>query len=519
MRVCDDPAAAVAGGGPWRAERSGHPNLRATRDPELVGMLRSDSSLPARRGAGTAGHTVRNLASQVSRVDDCAALASDAVKRSVAHTAWVTAFVALPLVPLVLLFGAGEQQELELSVVLGMVAISAMVGTIVVTARLRSLTSGLGMEQLLVLHRYLGLVVLGLVLAHTAVVVLANPSRNIALLDLAHAKPGMRAATIATIALVLLALTALLRRRLPLPYRWWRIVHLVLAATAVAGSALHVFLQNHLLRDDGMRIWFAALTGSLILVLVLRWFLRPLMAGRPGFRVREVRRESGAVSTLVLTPFDRRGSRRDSMAFTPGQFAWLRLRRWGLLSDHPFTIASGAHSDGTLEFTVRHLGDYTRTLGRLSPGARVYLDGPHGSFSVDHTRATGLVLLAGGVGITPMMSMLRTLADRGDRRPHRLLVSGRSPEDILFTDELDELQARLHLTVVRTLTQPHRGWTGATGRIDAAMLANVLPGSFRRDQLDYFLCGSGPFVNGVASTLDEIGIPRQRVHTEQFDLV
>jgi predicted ferric reductase len=442
------------------------------------------------------------------------------VTRLVARTAWVVAFVALPLVPVGILVGSGGEpgSSLELPVVLGLVAVSAIIGTVVVSSRLRSLTSGLGIERLLAVHRWLGLVVVGLVLAHVAAVVISNPS-SIRHLDLLHASPGMRSATIATIALVLLAVTAPMRRRLRLPYRVWRILHVVLSAAAVAGGAMHVLLLNNLLQEDGMRIWFAAITTSLVVVLLLRWVLRPLLAGRAGFRVREVRRESADVSTLVLTSTRGRVlARRRPLEFSPGQFAWLRLRRWGLFTDHPFTIASGTHADGTVEFTVRHLGDYTRTLGRLSPGARVFLDGPHGSFSVDHTRATGLVLLAGGVGITPMMSMLRTLADRGDRRPHRLLISGRSPDDILFTDELEDLQERLHLTVVPTLTQPHPGWTGTIGRIDATMLDTILPGPFRRNQLDYFLCGSGPFVDGVATTLDEIGIPRQRVHTEQFDL-
>jgi predicted ferric reductase len=438
-----------------------------------------------------------------------------------ARVSWVVAFVALPLVPVVILVGSGGEpgSSLELPVVLGLVAVSAIIGTVVVSSRLRSLTSWLGIEQLLAVHRWLGLVVLGLVLAHVAAVVIPNPSR-IRHLDLLHASPGMRSATIATIALVLLAVTGLLRRRLRLPYRLWRILHVVLSAAAIAGSAVHVLLLNNLLQADGMRIWFAAITASLVVVLLLRWVLRPLLAGRAGFRVGEIRRESADVSTLVLMPTrGRLFPRRRQLDFAPGQFAWLRLRRWGLFTDHPFTIASGARTDGRVEFTVRHLGDYTRTLGRLSPGARVFLDGPHGSFSVDHTRATGLVLLAGGVGITPMMSMLRTLADRGDRRPHRLLVSGRSPDDLLFIDELADLQERLHLTVVPTLTQPHPGWTGPTGRIDATMLTTVLPGPFRRNQLDYFLCGSAPFVNGVATVLDEIGIPQQRVHTEQFDLV
>jgi predicted ferric reductase len=443
------------------------------------------------------------------------------VKRAVARAGWVVAFVALPLVPVMILVGPDGEAgfSLEVTVVLGVVAVSALVGTVVVSSRLRSLTSGLGIEQLLRLHRYLGLLVLGLVLAHVAMVVLPDPRGGIALLDLAHAPPGMRSATIATIALVLLAVTALLRRRLRLPYGFWRIVHVVLAATALAGVAVHVLLLDNLVRVDGIGTWFAAVAASLVVVLLLRWVVRPLLAGRAGFRVREIRRESGAVSTLVVAPTrGRLFSRRRPLAFAPGQFAWLRLRRWGLFGDHPFTIASGTRTDGTVEFTVRHIGDYTRTLGRLSPGARVFLDGPHGSFSVDHTHATGLVLLAGGVGITPMMSMLRTLADRGDRRPHRLLVSGRSPDDLLFTDELEDLQERLHLTVVPTLTRPHPDWTGPTGRIDATMLATVLPGPFRRNQLDYFLCGSAPFVNGVSTALDEIGIPRQRVHTEQFEI-
>jgi predicted ferric reductase len=431
----------------------------------------------------------------------------------------VTAFVALPVVPLVLLVGVDELRGLGIAIVLGLLAVATLVGTIVVVSRLRSFTRRLGIEKLLAVHRWLGLVVLGLVLAHVAVVVLADPARNIAYLDLVNAAPSMRTATVAAAGLVLLALTALFRRRLRLPYQLGRIVHVILAATVVAGGSLHVFLQNHLVGEDGAGAWFAAIAGALTVVLVLRWFVRPLLAGRPGFRVQQVRRESDAVSTLVLAPTSRRGSRPDAMAFAPGQFAWLRLRRWSLVTDHPFTIASGAHDDGTLEFTVRHVGDYTRTLRRLSPGARVYLDGPHGSFSVDNTHATGLVLLAGGVGITPMMSMLRTLADRGDRRPHRLLVSARDPEDLLFLDELAYLQSRLHLTVVPTLTQPHPGWTGITGRIDAPLLAAVLPGSFRRNQLDYFLCGSGAFVEGMLGTLDEIGVPRQRVHTEQFDMV
>ena len=76
------------------------------------------------------------------------------------------------------------------------------------------------------------------------------------------------------------------------------------------------------------------------------------------------------------------------------------------------------------------------------------------------------MLVAGGVGITPMMSMLRTLADRGDRRPHRLVMVARTADELLFRDELGQLKERLDLTVVELLRQPPQGWTGATGAVD-----------------------------------------------------
>ncbi len=445
---------------------------------------------------------------------------SSSVARVVARLVWGGAFVALLIVPLVLAVNAGQDGgfTLEISLVLGLVAGSALVAAIVVVSRLRSLTGSLGIEAIHGVHRYLGLLVVVLVLAHLAAVVVADP-RNLGLLDIVHAPPRAKAATVATLAFCLLALTAVARRRLRMSYRFWRYAHIGLAAAAVGGSALHVLWLRHLVQDTGMAAWFAAMTGALAVVLVVRWALRPLLSGRRGFRVRDIRTEGGGVSTIVLQPIGLRRFGREPLVFAPGQFAWLRLRRWALATDHPFTIASGTRPDGTVEFTVRHVGDWTRMLGKLRRGTRVFLDGPHGSFTVDYINATGLVLLAGGVGITPMMSMLRTLADRGDRRPHRLILSARDQSDLLFLDELDVLRRRMDLAVFPTLTRPDPGWPGATGRVNADFLEEVLPGEFRRNQLDYFICGSNPFVTGVMDALDELDIPQQRVHTEQFDTV
>ncbi|MGH8938861.1 MAG: hypothetical protein ACRDV2_05875, partial [Actinomycetes bacterium] len=187
--------------------------------------------------------------------------------------------------------------------------------------------------------------------------------------------------------------------------------------------------------------------------------------------------------------------------------------------EHPFTIASSAYSGAWTEFTIRHRGDFTHTLSQLPPGSPVWVDGPHGAFSVDLKPTTGLVMIAGGVGIAPMMSMLRTLAHRHDRRPHRLIVVARTTDDLLFRAELTTLQQHLDLTIIELLRQPPPDWTGATGTIDEHLLTTLLPGKFRRNQLDYFLCGPPTLIHHTLTILDHLAIPHPRIHTEQFDLV
>ncbi|HET9118429.1 MAG TPA: hypothetical protein VFN75_10235, partial [Pseudonocardiaceae bacterium] len=131
----------------------------------------------------------------------------------------------------------------------------------------------------------------------------------------------------------------------------------------------------------------------------------------------------------------------------------------------------------------------------------------------------GLVMIAGGVGITPMMSMLRTLAHRRDQRPHRLLVVAGTVDELLFRGEIRQLQQRMDLTVVEVLRRPPPSWIGASGNIDERLLTELLPGKFRRNQLDYFLCGPHPMLIDVLTVLDRLDVPQPRIHTEQFDLV
>lgn len=407
----------------------------------------------------------------------------------------------------------------QLSVGMGLLATSMLVCAVVLPSRVRSLTRTFGIDGVLAIHRFVGLAVVLLVGLHIVLVVVAKPA-NVALFDLMHAPNRARAAVGATVALGALIALTVLRRKLRHRYEVWRWAHLALAGTALVLSALHIWWLNHLVRDASMRALFTVLALGVLAVLGYRWLWMPVFGAGRAYVVREIRPESSTVSTLVLEPRRsraRRGYR--ALEFAPGQFAWLRLSPSVRSEEHPFTIASSAHLGLWTEFTIRHSGDFTSQLRLLRPGSPVWVDGPHGAFTLDLQRTTGLVMIAGGVGITPMMSMLRTLAHRRDRRPHRLLVVASSIEELLFRGEIRQLQQRLDLTVVEVLRRPPPSWTGPSGRVDENLLTEVLPGKFRRNQLDYYLCGPPAMVDDVLTVLDGLEVPQPRIHTEQFDFV
>jgi 3-phenylpropionate/trans-cinnamate dioxygenase ferredoxin reductase subunit len=442
------------------------------------------------------------------------------------RTLWATAFLAVLLAPVLLAPvlhgpGTGDASSLlsQLSVGIGLLATSLLVCAVVLPSRVRSLTRTLGIDGVLGIHRFVGLAVTLLVGLHVVLVLAAKPA-NVALFDVLHAPNRARAAVGATVALGALVALTLLRRRLQQRYEVWRWVHLALAGSVLVLSALHIWWLNHLVRDTAMRALFIVLGVAALGVLGYRWLWLPVFGPRREYVVRELRPETSTVSTLVLEPRrDRRQRGYRTLAFAPGQFAWIRLNPSIGAQEHPFTIASSAHVGLWTEFTIRHTGDFTNELRQLRPGSPVWVDGPHGAFTLDLRRCTGLVMIAGGVGITPMMSMLRTLAHRRDRRPHRLVVVARTLDDLLFRAELSELQQRLDLTVIELLRAPPPSWTGASGAVDEELLTALLPGAFRRNQLDYYLCGPPAMVTDVLTVLDGLDVPPPRIHTEQFDLV
>lgn len=431
--------------------------------------------------------------------------------------AWTGLFAFVLIAPLVASWTAvntgPSSLAAELATATGLLALSVLFFALVMPARLRSLVSILGIEKILRGHRLLALGALGLVVAHVVLVLFTDP-RGLAILDFRDTTAAAWAGTLSTLGLGAGVALGLRRRRRRPRYEGWRLLHIALAGLVVVTAWLHVWWLDNLVDNTVILIWFLLLVGATLVIASRRWVWLPWRAHRRSYLVEEVIPEAGDAVTLVM-----RAHGHEGQPFAAGQFAWLKIGSSSFVfEEHPFTIASTAEQPHRKEFTIKALGDFSELLRGLRPGRRIFLDGPYGGFTMDGLeRSEGFVLIAGGVGITPMLSMLRTLSDRGDRRHHHLLIGARTVDELMLGSEIDKLKDALDLAVTEVIEAPPSEWVGETGRINTELLERVLPRHYRHH--DYFLCGPPPMVIAVGRQLRERGIPTRRIHTEQFEVV
>ena len=423
----------------------------------------------------------------------------------------VLAYIGVVMAPLV--FAAiggsnpGHSFWTNFSVALGFVGLAMMGLEFALVARFQPVAAPFGQDTLLQLHRQLGYVGLAFVVVHVAL------SANWGQIGDVFGAPALvwfgGAAVVAVAALVI---TSVWRLRLRLSYELWHSVHTVLALVAVVGALAHVYFVDEYVSTLWKRLLWALMSAAFVSLLVWVRLIKPrAMRDRP-WRLERVGHERGRTTTLTLRPPD--GAR---FRFDPGQFAWFAFGRSPFaLTKHPFSFSSSAESD-TVELAVKALGDFTSRAHELEPGTAVYVDGPHGVFSMDQDEGPGFVFLAGGVGIAGLISMLRTMADRGDVRPAVLIYANREWDAVAFRDELERLEGRMNLTVVHVVEEPPNDWTGETGYVTAEILSRHLPREYRRFQ--YFICGPAPMMDAVEHALLALDVPGERVHTERFDMV
>jgi ferredoxin-NADP reductase len=218
--------------------------------------------------------------------------------------------------------------------------------------------------------------------------------------------------------------------------------------------------------------------------------------------------ESPAIRTFRL-------ARPASFAFVAGQFLTVRVLVDGQPHVRCYSISSSPECPGYLEISVKRQGLVSGTLhATLRPGSQLFVRAPAGRFTYPAGDDRPIVLLAGGVGITPLISMLRHAVAAEPGRPVTLLYSAKSGRELAFFDELEWLARRHpHIRLVCTVTEPDGGWQDRVGRIDAAFVANYVPNAAHSV---FLLCGPASMIDGLRAALQAMGVPAAQIRSEVF---
>ncbi|MEU4994876.1 ferredoxin reductase family protein [Streptomyces sp. NPDC021622] len=373
-------------------------------------------------------------------------------------------------------------------------------------ARVPAVEHGVGADRLARRHALGGRYVLSLCIGHALLALCgyaahADTDLVDATLDLLG-YPGLALATVGTALFVAVGVTSARAVRRRVPHETWRAVHLLthigaalafvhqLAGPDVAGSVLTV--------------WVWSLLHAVVAVLLV-WYrvVVPVrQAFRHSLRVIDVRDEGPGVVSVVM-----QGIGLDGLRAEPGQFfRWRFLRRGLWRTALPFSLSAPVRDD-TLRITVKAIGGHTRRVRRLRPGTRVLATGPFGALTAHRRTRRKVLLLAGGVGITPMRALFETLP--GGPGDITLLYRAGSAEQLVLRDELEGI-ARSRGAALHYLL----------GRSDASFdplapqaLRNLVPDLAEHD---VYLCGPPGMSASATAALVRAGVPEERIHAECF---
>ena len=385
--------------------------------------------------------------------------------------------------------------------VCGMLAGYAVVVLLGLMSRTPALERGIGADVLARLHARGGRIVIGLILVHAGAAVVAwsqsRPENTGVALWHVLRLPWLMAATVGTLALLAVGLASARAARRRLSYETWHTLHLLTYA-GVALSFVHQLagpdLAGHLLLQTGS----AELYTYVFALVLIRRVLTPVrQATRHRLRVAAVVPEAPGVVSIVVE-----GRHLHELRAEPGQFF-----RWRFLSPdtwrtaHPFSLSAPPAGD-RLRLTVKALGAGSTHLQHIAVGTWIVAEGPYGAMTAARRTRRGVLLIAGGVGITPMRALFETMPGPDVV----LLYRARGPEDLVFAAELERIAvvrgARLHYLV------------GADHDcLSAAALLRGVPDVAHRD---VYLCASPRMSDAVRSSLRETGLPAEFLHEERF---
>jgi len=355
-------------------------------------------------------------------------------------------------------------------------------------------------------HSVGGRLFMGLVLAHAGAAVsawaaLRHQDVFDALLSVLGL-PGLVEATAGTALFVAIVVISVWAARRAVSYETWHLIHL-LTYVAIALSFIHELAGPNLAGHPRLQMsWTLMHVYALALVLRFRLIAPLESVWRHRLRVRDVIPEANGVVSLIMEGRHLAELRAESGQF----FRWRFLTAATWRTAHPFSLSAPPGCD-QLRITVKALGTGSRLIQSVRPGTLVLPEGPSGAMTADRRTRSSVLLIAGGVGITPMRALFESL-DIGDGKL-TLLYRASSPDDVVFRAELDDIADRRHAEIIWMVGPSSSPALRMTGDNLRRLVPNIT-------DRDVYLCASPRLSEAVRTGLRQAGLPRRQLHEEVF---
>ncbi len=426
-------------------------------------------------------------------------------------------YLLIVLAPAALLNVYGPDSDVDFVYRLG--KIFALIGLMilalqpVLAARFKWIERPFGLDVIMRHHKRVDVLAMVLVCLHPLLLVLGGAGWDLIV------KPDLPwyvwAGKTALVIFLVSLLISLFRSGIRLRFERWRWVHDILAPLLIVLAFVHSAYAGSDIQTTAIhRLWIGLLGSTMLVFLYHRW-IRPMRHRRHPYRVIEVVQETTTVWTIKLAPPDGRSL----FNYQPGQFQFITFHRAGHLpvEEHHWTISSSPTDKSHVSSTIKALGDFTSTIGETKSGDTASIHAPFGRFSYAfHPNEKAFVCIVGGIGITPIISMLRHMRDVRATFPVLLLYANHSEGDIVFRKELSEIAAgqypRLH--VVHVLDHPDPAWTGEKGTIDREKLERYC-GKLLKDRY-FYICGPKRMLETEMNLLHALGVQKKKMHYELF---
>jgi predicted ferric reductase len=289
-------------------------------------------------------------------------------------------------------------------------------------------------------------------------------------------------------------------------YEVWYYVHLLTYLAILLAWGHQLKLGGDFANNLFAYYWYALYAVVFGNLLIFRFARQGYLFLKYRFAVERVVQEADGATSIYI-----RGKNLSSFHIRPGQFLIFRFldkKRWW--EAHPFSL-SFVPEDDLLRITVKNVGDFTSEISKLKKGTSILIDGPLGTFRKDESKTDKFLFIAGGVGITPIRSLIEEIGQQGK---DMILLYSNKTQDIIFKKELDGLSQKYNFPITYIVTQDPT-FKGETGRLDGEKIKKLSPDFLKRD---IYLCGPAPMMEAIIDDLKTLNMPHSQMHYEKFSL-